>query len=194
MTNMKPPQEGRNARARSLRSLQRRAATGLNGQAAKQEVSALWREGLDAGKYFQRSGREKCFSLDIPLYRTFLLLKGRGKATIPNEFRLRFLQYQFYASLSVFLLLPYSPFSRPYFQRLQREDCAYLLADREGDSRPSAPRLLALQCHGQLHEIALRGWAFRHESMMPRFRIAGKPCGNHTDPLPIDPKAIDPKA
>jgi hypothetical protein len=51
--------------------LQRRAATGLNGQAAKQEVSALWREGLDAGKYFQRSGREKCFSLDIPLYRTF---------------------------------------------------------------------------------------------------------------------------
>jgi hypothetical protein len=26
--------------------------------------------GLDAGKYFWRSGREKCFSLDIPFYRT----------------------------------------------------------------------------------------------------------------------------
>jgi len=47
---MKPPEEGRN--------------TGLNGQAAKDEVSAAW-QGLDAGKYFWRSGREKCFSLDI---------------------------------------------------------------------------------------------------------------------------------
>jgi hypothetical protein len=27
-------------------------------------------EGLDVGKYFWRSGREKCFSLDIPFYRT----------------------------------------------------------------------------------------------------------------------------
>jgi len=27
-------------------------------------------QGLDAGKYFWRSGRGKCFSLDIPLYRT----------------------------------------------------------------------------------------------------------------------------
>ena len=26
--------------------------------------------GLDARKYFWRSGREKCFSLDIPFYRT----------------------------------------------------------------------------------------------------------------------------
>jgi hypothetical protein len=26
---------------------------------------------VDAGKYFWRSGREKCFSLDIPFYRTF---------------------------------------------------------------------------------------------------------------------------
>jgi hypothetical protein len=26
--------------------------------------------GLDVGKYFWRSGREKCFSLDIPFYRT----------------------------------------------------------------------------------------------------------------------------
>jgi len=43
MTNMKPPQEGRNTGAPSLRGLQGRSATGLNGQAAKEEVSALWR-------------------------------------------------------------------------------------------------------------------------------------------------------
>src|SRR5271157_3652718 len=66
---MKPPQEGRNTGAPSLRGLQGRSATGLNGQAAKDEVSAVWR-GLDAGKYFWRSGREKCFSLDIPFNRT----------------------------------------------------------------------------------------------------------------------------
>jgi hypothetical protein len=69
MTNMKPPQEGRNTGAPSLRGLQGRSATGLNGQAAKDEVSAVWR-GLDAGKYFWRSGREKCFLLDIPFNRT----------------------------------------------------------------------------------------------------------------------------
>jgi hypothetical protein len=70
ITNMKPPQEGRNTGAPSLRGLQGRSATGLNGQAAKEEVSALWRGGLDAGKYLWRSGREKCFSLDIPFNRT----------------------------------------------------------------------------------------------------------------------------
>ena len=37
MTNMKPPQEGRNTGAPSLRGLQGRSATGLNGQAAKEE-------------------------------------------------------------------------------------------------------------------------------------------------------------
>src|ERR1035438_5710205 len=67
---MKPPQEGRNRGAPSLRGLQGRSATGLNGQAAKDEVSAVWR-GLDAGKYFWRSGREKCFSLDIPSPETY---------------------------------------------------------------------------------------------------------------------------
>ena len=45
MTNMKPPQEGRNTGAPSLRGLQGRSATGLKGQAAKEEVSALWRGG-----------------------------------------------------------------------------------------------------------------------------------------------------
>src|ERR1035437_3192855 len=43
MTNMKPPQEGRNTGAPSLRGLQGRSATGLNRQAAKDEVSAVWR-------------------------------------------------------------------------------------------------------------------------------------------------------
>ena len=45
MTNMKPPQEGRNTGAPSLRGLQGRSATGLNGQAAKEEVSAMWQGG-----------------------------------------------------------------------------------------------------------------------------------------------------
>src|ERR1700681_4030028 len=48
MTNMKPPQGKRNTGAPWLRGLQGRSATGLNGQAAKDEVSAVWR-GLDAG-------------------------------------------------------------------------------------------------------------------------------------------------
>jgi hypothetical protein len=70
ITNMKPPQEGRNTGAPSLRGLQGRSATGLNDQVAKDEVSEVWRGGLDARKYLWRSGREKCFSLDIPFYRT----------------------------------------------------------------------------------------------------------------------------
>src|SRR5258708_35942592 len=70
MTNMKPPQEGRNTGAPSLRGLQGRSATGLNGQATKELAVGTMARGLDAGKYFWRSGREKCFSLDIPFYRT----------------------------------------------------------------------------------------------------------------------------
>ncbi len=39
--------------------------------------------GLDAGKYFWRSGREKCFSLDIPFNRTSgqpnILRRQRGR-------------------------------------------------------------------------------------------------------------------
>ena len=61
MTNMKP-KDGASIEAPSLRGLQGRSATGLNGHAAKEEVSAL-----DAEKYFWRSGRAKCFSLDTPL-------------------------------------------------------------------------------------------------------------------------------
>ena len=70
MTNMKPPQEGRNTGAPSLRGLQGRSATGLNGQAAKEEVSALWQGGWMPKNISGRSGREKCFSLDIPFNRT----------------------------------------------------------------------------------------------------------------------------
>src|ERR1700694_3486547 len=44
MTNMKP-KGGASIEAPSLRGLQGRSATGLNGQAAKEEVSALWRGG-----------------------------------------------------------------------------------------------------------------------------------------------------
>ena len=38
--------------------------------------------GLDAGKYFWRSGREKCFSLDIPFYRT----SGRNESVPGRDF------------------------------------------------------------------------------------------------------------
>src|SRR6202521_2207262 len=44
MTNMKP-KGGASIEAPSLRGLQGRSATGLNGKAAKEEVSALWRGG-----------------------------------------------------------------------------------------------------------------------------------------------------
>src|SRR5450755_551970 len=49
-TNMKP-QRGRSIAGPSLRGLWGRSATGHNGQAAQEEVSAMWR-GLDAGKLF----------------------------------------------------------------------------------------------------------------------------------------------
>jgi hypothetical protein len=44
MTNMKP-KDGASIEAPSLRGLQGRSATGLNGQAAKDEVSAMWQGG-----------------------------------------------------------------------------------------------------------------------------------------------------
>src|ERR1022692_1938366 len=102
---MKPPQEGRNRGAPSLRGLQGRSATGLNGQAAKDEVSAVWR-GLDAGKYFWRSGREKCFSLDIPFYRTSGLKKAVSAIKIPPGANV---------SLPASLRVPVSP-ARPALQ------------------------------------------------------------------------------
>jgi len=45
------PQGGSSIAGPSLRGLWGRSATGQDGQAAKEEVSAMWR-GLDAGKLF----------------------------------------------------------------------------------------------------------------------------------------------
>src|ERR1035441_2395584 len=45
------PQRGSSIAGPSLRGLWGRSATGQNGQAAKEELSAVWR-GLDAGKLF----------------------------------------------------------------------------------------------------------------------------------------------
>jgi hypothetical protein len=39
--------------------------------------------GLDAGKYFWRSGREKCFSLDVPFNRISGQLKVRDQVSHP---------------------------------------------------------------------------------------------------------------
>jgi hypothetical protein len=48
----------------SLRGLPGRSATELNGQAAKEEVPGLWREGSMPEIFLAFRG-EKCFSLDI---------------------------------------------------------------------------------------------------------------------------------
>src|ERR1700731_411843 len=60
----------RSIRASSLRGLQGRSATNQNGQAAKEKKEKI----SDGGRCSENiSGfrlREKCFSLDIPLYRT----------------------------------------------------------------------------------------------------------------------------
>src|ERR1035437_902958 len=81
---MKPPQEGRNRGAPSLRGLQGRSATGLNGQAAKDEVSAVWR-GAGCRKIFLafRQGRS-VFHLTSP----FIGLLGKSadsRAKVPLQ-------------------------------------------------------------------------------------------------------------
>src|SRR6266478_4831217 len=67
MTNMNPPQEGRNTGAPSLRGLQGRSATRLNGQAAKEEVSALWREGWMPENISDVPAGRSVFHLTSPL-------------------------------------------------------------------------------------------------------------------------------
>jgi hypothetical protein len=69
--NMKLLGWGRNIGASSLRGLQRRSATGQNGQAAKEKM--LWRAGCSENISGFRL-REKCFLLDIPFYRTSAML------------------------------------------------------------------------------------------------------------------------
>jgi hypothetical protein len=82
MTNMKPPQEGRNTGAPSLRGLQGRSATGLNGQAAKEEVSALWRGGWMAENISGVPAGRSVFHLTSPLIG--LLARNNLGLLIPN--------------------------------------------------------------------------------------------------------------
>jgi hypothetical protein len=137
--NMKPPQGERSIDAPLLRDLQGSSATGLNGQAAKDEVSAMWRRGLDAGKYFWRSGREKCFSLDIPFYRTsehFLGLIDSRQSLRLRRF-LRFLSteapllHRRYPASSLVRASPPPHVARP--------DSREVPVDRQGDHRWGFP-------------------------------------------------------
>ena len=59
MPNMKP-KDGASIEAPSLRGLQGRSATGLNGQAAKEELSAMWR-GAGCRKIFLVSRQGEVF-------------------------------------------------------------------------------------------------------------------------------------
>jgi hypothetical protein len=67
--NLKP-QGGRSFAVSLLHGFAIRSATGQNRptdrQAAQKRNGATKSEGLDVGKYFWRSGGERCFSLDIP--------------------------------------------------------------------------------------------------------------------------------
>src|SRR5260370_5358899 len=66
-----PPQEGRNTGAPSLRGLQGRSATRLNGQAAKEEVSALWRGGSMPENISGVPAGRSVFHLTSPLQKLF---------------------------------------------------------------------------------------------------------------------------
>jgi hypothetical protein len=57
--NMKPQGRRRRTGTPSLRGVQGRSATGQDGQAAKEELSAIW--GLDAGKLFLAFRRGEVF-------------------------------------------------------------------------------------------------------------------------------------
>src|SRR5437763_1812338 len=89
MTNMKPSQEGRNTGAPSLRGLKGRSATELNGQAARGRGVSSVAGGAGCRKIFLAFGREKCFSLDIPFYRTgapsLRGLKGRSATELNGQ-------------------------------------------------------------------------------------------------------------
>src|SRR6267154_6167768 len=83
MTNMKPPQEGRNTGAPSLRGLQGRSATGLNGQAAKEEVSALWRGGWMPENISGVPARRSVFHLTSPLIGLLASVRGTTPTRSP---------------------------------------------------------------------------------------------------------------
>ena len=80
MTNMKPPQEGRNTGAPSLRGLPGRSATGLNGQAAKEEVSALWRGGWMPENISGVPAGRSVFHLTSPLSRNLIRRRSLDQA------------------------------------------------------------------------------------------------------------------
>jgi len=67
MTNMKPPQEGSNTGTPSLRGIQGRSTAGLNGQAAKEEVSAMWRGGWMPENISRVPAGRSVFHLTSPL-------------------------------------------------------------------------------------------------------------------------------
>src|SRR6266581_1357764 len=74
MTNMKP-KDGASIEAPSLRGLQGRSATGLNGQAAKDEVSAVWQGGWMPENISGVPAGRSVFHLTSPLIG---LLRGRA--------------------------------------------------------------------------------------------------------------------
>jgi hypothetical protein len=82
---MKPPQEGRNTGTPSLRGLQGHFATGLNGQAAKEEVSALWQGGWMPENISGVPAGRSVFHLTSP----FIGLSVKGQNALWERFRQR---------------------------------------------------------------------------------------------------------
>ena len=82
MTNMKP-KGGASIEAPSLRGLQGRSATGLNGQAAKDEVSAVWQGGWMPENISGPPAGRSVFHLTSPLIG--LLRHGRDESLHPQS-------------------------------------------------------------------------------------------------------------
>jgi hypothetical protein len=74
-------------RAPSLRGLQGRSATGLNGQAAKEEVSALWRGGWMPENISGVPAGRSVFHLTSPFIG--LLARTAGRGQVPSSPLLR---------------------------------------------------------------------------------------------------------
>src|ERR1022692_3561479 len=82
---MKPPQEGRNTGAPSLRGLQGRSATGLNGQAAKDELSAVWRGGWMPENTSGVPAGRSVFHLTSPLIGLLASVEVRNQVSHPHR-------------------------------------------------------------------------------------------------------------
>ena len=86
-----PTGRGRNMQAPSLRGLRGRSATGLNGQAAKEEVSALWRGGWMPENISGVPAGRSVFHLTSPLIGPpliGLLARTRGRTKSPPSWTL----------------------------------------------------------------------------------------------------------